>query len=914
MGRISSGIGLVSGINSRDIIDQLIALESRPKQLIQQRIDQTNSQKLAYTDLSTRLTSLRISTGTLKKTTSFTQTSSTTSNDNVLTATTAAGAAKGSYQFQVARLVTAQQSVTAGFATEQTKVGAGTLTFELGGGDIAAQTSLDQLNGGEGVRRGLFRITDRSGNSGVIGISTGFSVDDVVRKINSSIDISVKAEIVGDQIRLTDLTGATAQEMVVSDLGGGFAATDLGLAGTSTNGVLTGADINSIGRSTNLADLNDGLGVRNAKGAPDFRITDSTGATFDITVKDLATIGQLIDNINTATAGSVTASVVAGSNALRLTDAAAGAVSVTALNSSKAAADLGIEGAATGTIAGRQILAGLNTILLSNLRGGSGLNLGTVSFTDRSGTATTLDFTGATTVAQVLSLINASGIGVKAELKSGGNGIQITDTTNGAGNLVITDVSSTTAAELGIAGTFTTATPAAVGANLQRKWLSENSLLASLNGGRGFSRGQFVITDSAGESAAVDLTQGNEVTLGDVIDEINAKGLGVTASINANGDGLLLTDTANGAAKLKVEEKGGTTAKDLGILGEAAVAGASTIDGSFQRTIAVTATDTLEDVRKKINELGFGMTAGIINDGSGATPFRLSLTARETGRAGRVVFDAGTTALAARNLVEAQDAAVFFGGADAEKPLVITSGANQLANVIKGVTIDLHGTSTAPVTLNITENSGAVLTELKKFAESFNGLADKLAELTIFDFEGNKKGVLLGHATVQRVETELRSMTQTVITGAGRYRMLIDVGVRTAPGGRLEVDEDKFNQAFAEDPEAVKDLFTLFVAGDKTRNIPDKKGLAGSIEDRINKLIDPVSGVITRQNKTLDDKTEQFQDRIEQLDKLLQAKKARLERQFANMEKVLANLQSQQASLNGFQPVPPMTASNSTSS
>ena len=52
MGRISTGIGLVSGINSKDIIDQLMALESRPKNTLQTRIDSITQQKLAYTDLS----------------------------------------------------------------------------------------------------------------------------------------------------------------------------------------------------------------------------------------------------------------------------------------------------------------------------------------------------------------------------------------------------------------------------------------------------------------------------------------------------------------------------------------------------------------------------------------------------------------------------------------------------------------------------------------------------------------------------------------------------------------------------------------------------------------------------------------------------------------------------------------------
>src|SRR3712207_8700737 len=56
------------------------------------------------------------------------------------------------------------------------------------------------------------------------------------------------------------------------------------------------------------------------------------------------------------------------------------------------------------------------------------------------------------------------------------------------------------------------------------------------------------------------------------------------------------------------------------------------------------------------------------------TLFRSSLSSRNPGRDGRVVFDAGTTSLAARNLVEAQDAAVFLGSGGAEQPLLITAG------------------------------------------------------------------------------------------------------------------------------------------------------------------------------------------------------------------------------------------------
>src|SRR5690606_4049378 len=39
-------------------------------------------------------------------------------------------------------------------------------------------------------------------------------------------------------------------------------------------------------------------------------------------------------------------------------------------------------------------------------------------------------------------------------------------------------------------------------------------------------------------------------------------------------------------------------------------------------------------------------------------------------------------------------------------------------------------------------------------------------------------------------------------------------------------------------------------------------GLAYALENRINRLIDPVSGIVTRENQKLDTVTNQFQDRI----------------------------------------------------
>jgi flagellar hook-associated protein 2 len=1030
MGRITSSVGLVSGIDSAAIIDQLMKLEERPKAQLQDRIDESNKQKLAYTDISTRLTSLRLVSTKLKKPSTFEAAATSSSDEDVLTATAANGAAIGSFQFQVARLVTSQQTVSKGFADlTTTTMKAGTLTIEQGGGELSSQTPLSQLNGGAGVRRGLFRITDRSGKTAVIDTTAAVTIDDVIKKINTSLDIGVRASVQGDQIVLTDQTGQTSSALVVQDLGDGKAAADLGLLtdADGTANTITGSDINYLGNLTSLSTLNDGRGIRKSTtNGADFTATLGDGSAVTVTLgANVKTVGEAIEAINAASPTKLKAELVPGGNGIKLTDlTGGGTMSVADMAGSKAATDLGIVTAGSaGSVTGGPILAGMNTVLLSSLNGGAGITLGNLTITDRNGGNATIDLSGAKSVQDVLDAIsNAGGVNVTAKLKASGNGIQIVDDSGGTGDLVI--AAGATADALGIAGTFGATVAAVDGKNLQRQWVTESTLLSNYNGGKGVSPGKFEITNSNGVETTIDLTGESITTIGDVIAAINAKsaGTGVTASINANGDGLLLTDATSGGLKMKVADTEGTAAADMRIAGEAAGT-TKQIDGTFEKTIEILATDTLADVQTKINNASFGVGATVINDGSGANPYRLSLNARNTGRAGRVTFDAGATGLDTSTLVEAQDAAVFLGGAEAAQPMLITSSSNQLTGVIKGVTVDLHAVSSAPVTLNVTRSTDDLVETFNNFTESFNEMVDKIRELTKFDTETNERGLLLGDSSIQRVETEIYAMLRSVVPSAGRYKILSEIGLKVTvnpdspeEGAKLTFDEEKFRAAFATDADAVKGLFTTAQNGLSTSTLLDQLnagrgvrtaatgadfkatladgttlnitlggadtigdvigainaadntklkaeltttgglrvtdlttgagtygltalngsqalidlGLSGAavgqvsngaslgtvgdprnrgggigyaFEARINALIDPVSGVITRENRSLDEKARQFQTRIDSMDKVLTSKRERLQRQFANMETVLSQLQSQQQAIGQIQTI-----------
>src|SRR5581483_9361800 len=97
-----------------------------------------------------------------------------------------------------------QRLVSAGFASANSTVGAGTITIKQGG-SVATQTSLAQLNGGAGVAAGTIRITSGNGTSATVNLSTAQSLSDVVADINNTAGIGVTAALTSQGLQLTNI-------------------------------------------------------------------------------------------------------------------------------------------------------------------------------------------------------------------------------------------------------------------------------------------------------------------------------------------------------------------------------------------------------------------------------------------------------------------------------------------------------------------------------------------------------------------------------------------------------------------------------------------------------------------------------------------------------------------------------------
>ncbi len=352
------------------------------------------------------------------------------------------------------------------------------------------------------------------------------------------------------------------------------------------------------------------------------------------------------------------------------------------------AADLGILGTSTsGTLVGDRIATALSGPLLRDLNGGSAPapSPGTITLNGQ-----TIDLSSARTLNDVITGINTNTSGVKASLNAYGTGITLSST---SASISIADGTGNLASFLHLGASTATATGSEIDSgNLNLRYISNNTQLSTLNGGAGISAGSIKLTDGNGKSQVVDLSGKNITSINDVINAINSSTLALTASLNPKGNGIQITQTGGGGTATITEVPGGSTAASLGILGTFV---GGTLTGSFQKTITVASTDTLSQIATKINDAGVGVAASIINDGSSTDPFRLSISSRNSGASGRLVFDGSGAGLTSTNLVKGQDAVLVYGGnADGTGGLLTTSSSNTITGLVPALTLNLTGQGT----------------------------------------------------------------------------------------------------------------------------------------------------------------------------------------------------------------------------
>jgi flagellar hook-associated protein 2 len=651
--------------------------------------------------------------------------------------------------------------------------------------------------------------------------------------------------------------------------------------------------------SVALSELNQGLGVQRGS----IRITDRSGNSAEIDLSKAVTIDDVINTINNNSEVQVKAMTVGDS--IKLTDnsgSTTGNLRVDEVGSGETAADLGLRNinvassSATGTdIYGAitdTVPTGLQGVPLAKLGGGNGLGtLTSIDITTTDGTTQAIDISSAITTQDVVRLINDSGLDVEAKLNETASGFRIRDLSGGNANAFSITSSDSTASKLGIAQTSTSRV--IEGSDLQREIITNDTKLSELRQGRGISAGTIVLRNANDQLFGVDVTDSDEIDIGELIRRINVTGISVTASINSTGDGISIVDNSGGAKKLTITDaNGGSTAADLGFKVESTVstvngARVSTIDSRQADVIKVTATDSLDDVVERINESGNFGTATVVSaqDGTKSIAFQSA----RGGDVGRISVSSTGFDLGVRTTAVGKDAILEVELENGSKQQ-LNSLDGVFKDVVAGVSITAKAVTDSFVSVNVERDTTTATTNLKAFVAQYNRLVEKLDELTFFSVDSNSVGLLFGSSEALRIETSYSRLLSGSIAGAGSIRSVGEVGLSFTDAGKLELDETKLSAKLASSPEAVADFFTK-----------ESTGLLARLSSVGDRIAGPVNSLLISRTEALGERVVRTTRQTDAMQRRLDKERERLLAQFQSAELAISKLQSNQNAISQIQ-------------
>lgn len=416
---------------------------------------------------------------------------------------------------------------------------------------------------------------------------------------------------------------------------------------------------------------------------------------------------------------------------------------------------------------------------------------------------------------------------------------------------------------------------------------------------------------------------GDSIT--DVINAINASGAGVLATYDSVTDTVTLENSAPGDTSLinlgqssdtsnflsavnlvnapqTTGSSGSTTvtsSRNLGAIDPGETIDAIRLNGTvsagtfFINGIAITVdptTDSVLDVISRINDSDAGVRAAFDTNSDTIRIVSETLGSRTIG------FSAGTSNFLEVFNLDGATPAIQTAGKDAEFTIdggpTLTRNTNTISDAINGVTLNLSSAGATSVT--VSKDNESVVSAVQAFIEQFNTAVKETADLT------KTEGDLRGDGTIRSIETFLRTNVFGLVSGlSGPFSSLIDIGITTgdsfdasAPFA-LELDEDAFLAALADEETNVQELFT----NDGETGIGD---VLFNFLDEITKSSGSLNAR-ARANGSIDQQIETARDRIQRLEDRLVVRERRLRAQFAQLEQLSANFQQQNTALLGLQ-------------
>ena len=290
-------------------------------------------------------------------------------------------------------------------------------------------------------------------------------------------------------------------------------------------------------------------------------------------------------------------------------------------------------------------------------------------------------------------------------------------------------------------------------------------------------------------------------------------------------------------------------------------------DSGEVQEIALTDGMTLLELKNAINSKNAGVTASIINTGTGENPYKLVISSNTTGASKNIIITQDDTIFANlySDVQQAQNAIFKVNGVEMQR------SSNTVSDAITGATLTLHkadvnyGTANAtPAAVTLSQDTSLLKNKLNIFAAQYNAFVAAAKGLSA------KGQALASDTSVDSIINTLRGVTTNKYNDA----MLVNFGLTHDRNGVLQVNDSAFASALNNSPTDVLNAF---------------KAMSESFDAALNNII----------NNSIPSKRDGLRESIKRLEKSqanlenrLTKKEESLNKKFALLEQTISSMQS----------------------
>jgi flagellar hook-associated protein 2 len=304
-----------------------------------------------------------------------------------------------------------------------------------------------------------------------------------------------------------------------------------------------------------------------------------------------------------------------------------------------------------------------------------------------------------------------------------------------------------------------------------------------------------------------------------------------------------------------------------------------TYSGSPTATeITIDAGSTLADIAEAINNSDANVSATIINDGSGSTPYRLVITADNAGDSvavsGTGDLDQSTGAILFTQAQAGAEAHILVDGS-----VDIYNSSNTFTNRLPGVTLTLNKANTAgeSTSLAVNVDTDGIKTKIETLVAKYNAVITFISDQADASW-GRDQGLLT-------VKQRLQNLLVTKIDGTGSFNYLTELGLSTdQKTGTLSIDSSKLTEAIGEDLDSVEKLLD---------GETDVEGIASKFSTYLDDITDSIDGLLAARKSTTDDSIRRIDNNISIMEARLDKRESTLRAQFDALEKLVSTMNSQ---------------------